>query len=430
MAAFEVSARMTIVLTLGAATATAADTDALPSLQRADALFKAGKFAEADRAYARLVRQDPRSYRAVARLGYLALLSNRLDDARQRLEDAIRLQPSEAAPKLLLAEVFFRRDDFARAAPLLRASGQEARAKQLESFKGLTPYEVQARTGHTSLRFVATDPLPVLRVRVNGGPDVNFFIDTGASEVVLDTEFAKEAGAKLFGSLPGTFAGGKQANVQLGRIDSLTLGEFTVKNVPVMVVNTRQFSWPVFGGRRVDGILGTVLFYHFLTTLNYPGGELVLRRDAKKSLAALEKEAGGGNSVAVPFWMAGDHYMVAWGRIDKAPPALLFVDTGLAGAAVTLAESAIKEAGIQLTQKEAGEGLGAGGKVKVVPFVVRELSLGKVTERNVRGVYLGSFPLEDAMGFRIAGIISHGFLRPYALTFDFRGMRLFLRRGG
>ncbi len=42
--------------------------------------------------------------------------------------------------------------------------------------------------------------------------------------------------------------------------------------------------------------------------------------------------------------------------------------------------------------------------------------------------FFGGFPAESeyARGFRIGGIISHAFFRPYALTFDFDHMRLLL----
>ena len=67
--------------------------------------------------------------------------------------------------------------------------------------------------------------------------------------------------------------------------------------------------------------------------------------------------------------------------------------------------------------------------MKVIPFDLDEIALGAARERNLKG-FFGPFPpsLEYAMGFRIGGIISHQFFRPYALTFDFTGMRLFLKK--
>jgi predicted aspartyl protease len=56
----------------------------------------------------------------------------------------------------------------------------------LESFKGQTPYEVEGNGASIRLKFVKTNPLPVINVRINGGDEVTFFIDTGGSEITLD----------------------------------------------------------------------------------------------------------------------------------------------------------------------------------------------------------------------------------------------------
>jgi predicted aspartyl protease len=389
-------------------------------IQAADTLFRSGKFGEAEASYAEIVAKAPDDFRAVSQLGTLGLFSNRFTEAEKWLEKAIQIKPKDAASKLLLAEVFYRQDKFELAAPLLRDAGQETRVKTLESFRGLTRYEVQSQAKSTTLKFLVTNPLPLVQVKVNGKEAI-FLIDTGAAEVILDPEFANQVRAKEFGSLGnGTFAGGKNAGVQAGRIDLLALGDFEIKNVPVMLLSTRQFA-PIFGGKQIDGIIGTVLFYHFLATLDYPRGELVLHRNTEENRKGLDNKA-----TVIPFWMAGDHFIVAWGKIEKLS-VLWFVDTGLAGGGVTCAESIIKEAGIKLSESQAGEGIGGGGKVKVVPFTVKELSLGDATAQDVRGLFLGAFPLENAFGFRIGGIISHGFFRPYAVTFDFTGMRLVLR---
>ena len=177
-------------------------------------------------------------------------------------------------------------------------------------------------------------------MRVNGGKEVTFFIDTGGSEVTLDTDFAKELGAPQFGSVQGTFSrAGSTLKVQLGRVESLTVGDWTIKNVPTAMLPLRQLSGG-FGVKQIDGIIGTTLFYHFLATMDYPRGELVLRRKDAKSLEEFKKSRG--KRVAVPIWMASDHFMVGWGRVETLPPTLLFVDSGLMGAGVKLAESVVE----------------------------------------------------------------------------------------
>ena len=398
-------------------------------LEIAHSHFRAGDFAGAEKTYLKIRNEDPKDHRAAARLGYIALLANRLEDAQKWLTEAIKLKPEEAALKSLLAEAYYRQDRFQQAVPLLRASRKEAMAKKLESFKNVSPYRIEGTAEVTNLEFVITDPLPLVQVRVNNSELVNFLIDTGGAELIIDTEFAKEIGATLFKSEVGTFAGGKKAPFQHGRVDSLTLGGFTVKNVPAHILDVRRFSQPIFAGTRVDGIIGTVLLYHFFATLDYPEGQLILQRRTEQNLKQLEQEAGEQGSVVVPFWMAGDHFMVAWGTVNNSQPMLFVVDTGFAGGGFSCPESTLRKADITLQEDQADYGLGGGGKVRVTPFVVDVLTLGDAREHKIQGSYAeGGFPLEEAFGFHIGGLVSHGFFRPYSLTFDFVGMRYFLRR--
>ena len=421
------------------ATAAAAEPTAQPrqsGIDPANRLFQAGKFAEAGKLYSQSVAQNPKDYSATLQLGRIALLSNRLDDAQKWLEKAIILQPGNADPKVMLSEAFYRRDDFQRAAAalngvdvssnkLIREQYPTLNVAMLESFKGQTPYELQGNGTSTRVKFVKTDPLPLVNVRVNGGNEVTFFIDTGGSEVTLDTDFAKELGVPQFGAVQGTFSGGQHAEVQLGRIESLTLGDWTVKNVPTAMLPLRQLS-EGFGVKQIDGIIGTTLFYHFLTTMDYPHGELVLRRKTGENLKEFTKSPG--KKVVVPILMASDHFMVGWGRVETLPPTLLFVDTGLVGAGVKLAESVIKEAGIKLEENKATEGAGGGGTLKIVPYTVHQLSFGDIKEENVSGLYDGPFPWQYMFGFHLAGMVGHDFFKPYAVTFDFQNMQIFLQQ--
>jgi predicted aspartyl protease len=399
-------------------------------------LFQAGKFSEAGKLSSQIVTQNPKDYSAILQLGRIALLSNRLDDAQKWLEKAITLKPNDNDPKVMLAEVFYRGDDFQKSAAslkgvdvssnkLIREQYPTLNVAMLESFKGQTPHEWKGNGVSTRVKFVRTDPLPLVNVRVNGGKEVTFFIDTGGSEVTLDTDFAKELGVPQFGAVQGTFSGGQHTQVQLGRIESLTLGDWTVKNVPTAMLPLRQLS-EGFGVKQINGIIGTTLFYHFLATMDFPRGELVLRRKTVESLEGFTKSSG--KKVAVPIWMASDHFMVGWGRVETLSPTLLFVDTGLTGAGVKLAESVIKEAGIKLEENKATEGAGGGGKLKIVPYTVHQLSFGDIKEENVPGVYDGPFPWQYMFGFHLAGMVGHDFFKPYAVTFDFQNMQIFLQQ--
>src|SRR5207253_4369264 len=282
----------------------------------ADRLFQAGKFVEAGKLYSKMVAKNSKDHSATLDLGRIAFLSNRLDEAQKWFAKTLALQPDNTDAKVMLAEVFYRRDDFQKAAAALKGVDVSSNklileqyptlnVAKLESFKGQTPYELQGNGESTRVKFVRTDPLPVLNVRVNGGDEVTFFIDTGGSEVTLGTELAKELGVPQFGAVQGTFSGGQHQEVQLGRIESLTVGDWTIKNVPTAMLRLRQLSEGL-GVKQINGIIGTTLFYHFLTTMDYPKGELVLRRKTAKNLEEFKKSAG--KRVTVPIWMASDHF--------------------------------------------------------------------------------------------------------------------------
>jgi len=422
-------AAITLAL-LSLATLGASEEGAKNLIKRGDNLFRSGRFAEAEKVYRAAVADDDAGSHAVLRLGEIALLGNRFAEAERHLQRAVKLRPDDKRPKSLLAEVYYRQDDFRQAAPLLREVGSEAVAAKLASFEELTPYDIVGDATTTRLKFVRTDPLPVVRLSVNGSEDVFFIIDTGASEVYLDPDFADRVGAVRFGATQGSFAGGKPAAVQHARIDSLRLGDVDVRNVPVVLLPTGPFAMAT-GGLRIEGVIGTVLFYHFAATLDYPKGELVLRRRTAKVREELDKQAKTPGTQIVPFWMAKRHFMVAWGEVNNRERCLMFVDTGLAGGGFLCPESTLKAAAIDISGLPSFEGMGGGGPIKITPFKVDTLSLGDVVQRNVMGSF-GGFPPSteyDDTGFRIGGIISHTFFRPFALTFDFDRMQLYLSPG-
>jgi predicted aspartyl protease len=397
-------------------------------VREAGDLFRDGHFAEAEALYAKARAGDPKSYKAVLGLGTIELFKNNLTDAERWLKKATELQPNDPDAKKRLAHLYYRRDDFARAAPLYRRLGCEVMAKKLESFSNDPPYQIEGKLNVSRIPFVHTDPLPLIEVRVKGEP-AYFLIDTGASEIYLDPELAKKVGAKEFGSSTGTYGGGLKASTVQGRVDEVTLGDFVVRNVPVHILSTRRFDTAA-GGKTVEGILGTAMLSHFLATLDYPCSQLILRRKTAEQLKRVERQIQSAKGITIPFWLAGSHYAVARGQVNGGESMLFFADTGLAGGGFVCPKSTLKESGIKLFDGPGVEGHGGGGVVRAVPFMVDELALGPVKARDIQA-FAGVFPeeMEYHEGFRIGGFISHQFFRPYALTLDFTGMRFFLVGG-
>ena len=398
------------------------------NINRAEARLTISDFSTADEMAAAILVVEPESFRAIHIRGQVALLENRLDEAETLLKAAIEIRPTHRKARQQLAQTYYRQDRFQEASVLSASLGEKAKAAKLIGLADVRPYASQ----QTSIRlpFVQTDPLPVVRVRINGSEPAAFIIDTGASEIVVDTEWAAEIGIESLGSTKGTFAGGRRADVGHGIARSVGLGEMILSDVPVQLLDTTPFS-AVAPGEEIRGVLGTVLFYHFRTTLDYPSGELRLEPRSPEQPRSPEPPRSpeeGDDSIRIPFWLGGDHLVVARGRAGDSDPLMFLVDTGLAELAFTCPQSTIDEAGIDLPEGSAGQGVGGGGSVDIVPFLLERLSLGEAERSNLPGVF-GPFPktLEHSAGFRIAGIISHGFLRPWAVTFDFDSMELILR---
>ena len=400
-----------------------------PSLAAAQEAFRQGRFTEADSAFLEVLRSAPGETEALLGLGYLRLLQNRLDEAEKFLGQVLKQDPARKDANGYLAEAYCRRDRFDLAAPLLRAAGREPQAKQLEAFKGLEPYAFEAAPESSAVPFEITDPLPVVKLKVNG-QDAEFLIDTGGASLILDPEFAAAAGATIHAEVEGVFAGGAKRMLGIGKVDRVEIGGYRIRNVPVATLPMGPIA--AMFGRPLKGVVGTCFLYHFIFTLDYPGAKLVLHRRSEgnsEALAARNRDAQGHE---LPLWLAGDHFMVARGRVNDSPEVMCFLDTGMAGGGIGLSETMAKEAGVELPS-ESQAGLGGGGMVRTRPITAREVRLGAVLEKNVRG-NVGSGPLKEEflgrLGFRMPAIVSHTFFRGMRTTFDLLNMRLLLARSG
>jgi predicted aspartyl protease len=399
-----------------------------PSTVTADRLFRAGMFDAADAAYQRILAQDHADVHALTRRGNIALLANRLAQAQSFLAQALKLAPGNTSARQLLGTTLYRADAFDQAAPLYREAGNAAEAALLASFAGRQPYDI-AGPGTAAIPFIAAPPRPdhlivgpsaYIAVSVNGLPPEPFGIDTGTTGVAVSPGLAKKAALPVFGTAPGTAAGGLAVDVRLARIDSLRLGTIELRNVPGSV--SAQPPAAAQAGQGAN-ILGSDVLCHFLATLNYPGRALILRPRSSTALAGIQAASRVPGSGVATFWLNG-YAIEAEGTVNGHGPVLLTMDTGFPGqASLTLA--AAHASGLHPATGGGGIRLGGfGGTFRAYPFEAPELALGTITEHKVRGTTTPSGG--PAAGFTIAGSVGWPFFGPYAVTIDTVGMRLLL----
>lgn len=424
------------------------DPDAKAQLEAGNSLYYAGQFDEAEAAYLEALKLAPDSATISEKLALISLWQNDTEAAESYFVDALsntpwyrNFWPLNTNLKYHMGMTYLRQDRFAELTQLFHEakgpillgpfSDLDALGKQMALFDKQIPYTIEG-PAETHIDFVITDPLPVVEVSVNSSEPQYFIIDTGGMEVILDDDLAEQVGVQIVGSITGSYGGGKTAETGFGRVDSISLGEFTIRNVPIHVLDTDQFG-SEFNGLKIKGIISTRLLMHFISTIDYPSGVLVLQRSTPENLLRLESQMDAEGAKVIPFWLIETHYIVAWGTVNNLDPMLFFVDTGLAGAGFRATESLTQEAGISVDWTKAEEGIGGGGAYQSVDIVIDRLTLGsgenEVVENDVLGKVSENSPsiLGDRFGFPISGLISHQFFRDHALTLDFTGMQLILQ---
>ena len=364
---------------------------ALPRAARAataDAatLFASGDWTGAVAAYEAAVRAQPDDPAALAGLARLRYAANRLDDARELASRALARDPNV---------------QFANTVVQGATDRAALRAAPIEG------------PPQTIVRFAAVDPLPLVPVRI-GKRAATFFVDTGAGDPTIDAALAQSLGLAVQNAGTGVFAGGRTAQIGKTRVAEFSVGDAVMRNVAFDVSpGMRERNAEIFG-RQVDGVLGTRTLLRFLSTIDYAGGRLVLRR---------RTDVPSDDGVPVPFWWFGDHFLFARGSINDVPPELLLVDTGLAGGGFMPARPTVAAAHLDVGGPS-GTGTGGGGAVRVVPVTAARIALGDVVRRNVGGLYTPDGDFFGIFPFSVGGLISHGFFRTGTLTFDVARMRL------
>ncbi|TDD79977.1 aspartyl protease family protein [Actinomadura rubrisoli] len=383
-----------------------------------DALFKAGRFDEADRGYRRLLHKDPNNARAAAQRGYIALLSNRFGTAERFLTRAVHLDPGDSFTKEQLADCHVRQDRLARAVPLLKDAGKDAYAKMYAAVAAAgTPYEIHGAQA-TRIPFEATDPLPTLRASVNGLKPGTFMLDTGAT-MSVSAETAERAGIRAVASMQAGIPGHRNT-FYLGVMDSFRIGHIEIRNIPVLWAEAGAPKPP--GKIPPDGVFGTTVFYHFLTTMGYANQALVLRRRTREQLRRFQARARRAGVEPLPLWLAGDHFPCTLGSLNGYGPRVVSLDTGGSGLGVVTSEENAKRAGVEIDYAHPEK---FNGTITCYPIHPETSSLGAAVGRRIRGT-AGPLLFDDRFKFDTLANFTHEFFKPYAITFDFADMNFYV----
>ncbi len=410
-----------------AATAPLLESAAFAAATDPDQLFRHGEFAAAERGYRHQLRDNPENAHAAAQVGYIALLSNRFRVAESFLARAVSLDPADITARQRLAECHVRQDRHARAVPLLKQTGRsqdEAFATVYEHL-GARPWRISGPES-TRAPFFILDPVPGIEASINGGPAQKFLLDTYAT-LDLSPEAAEAAGLRALASITGGVVDNMPVVSYLGVLDSLRIGEIEIRGIPVQWTDAKRPTMP--DGTPPAGVIGTTVFYHFLTTMDYAGRALILRR--KTAAQQREVHAKAGRS-RLPLWLAGDHYPCTLGSLGSQGPRMVTLDTGGIAHGFDTTVAIAEQAGFTVDHAHATSSNGA----TVYPATADRLSLGKAVVRDVTGMAVDRvFPglpgpgQSERFGFDLTANFTHEFFKPFAITFDYTAMDFHITQG-
>jgi predicted aspartyl protease len=129
---------------------------------------------------------------------------------------------------------------------------------------------------------------PTVKVKING-KQYDFWLDTGSSITVLNSEVAKDIGAALLSSenlAVRTFGG--SAPVKASFVRRIEIGPLLLENTPAVIVDAAHMvlkpapDRPQVSGMRIDGIIGWDTIRQLDLLLDYTGGLLEMRRPVRE----------------------------------------------------------------------------------------------------------------------------------------------------
>jgi hypothetical protein len=220
----------------------------------------------------------------LAALGSAYLAAGRLDPARQRLRNALDLDPFRTVYADIawnLSQVEYLANNYEASlewALIAKERGLHLKQWHLDYLRALANVPVYRFSGSASERVAfkfGRPDVPRIATRVNGVREVEGIIDSGAVLSIISTRLAQSLSVKSLGTFEGTFYGllGEPIPVRFGILDRVELGEMVIENVPVAIMPDDKMRFLV--SRRdgtqfnMDFLLGSNLLKEFRLELDF-----------------------------------------------------------------------------------------------------------------------------------------------------------------
>ncbi|MCK4665098.1 aspartyl protease family protein, partial [Candidatus Dependentiae bacterium] len=288
------------------------DVNVKGTINDAETYFAQGEFEKAGAIYKAINKKDPKNYEAQIGHSRCAILKNHLGCAFRYSNKALELKPDNIEPKYNLAKIYYRVGKFDKALPYFKELKNEVMITKLEGFYDLKPFEISPESTTAEVKFISMEPVPIIEISINGNKKEKFIIDTGVKETLLDVSYAKEIRAKFSVNETGPLLSSKEVTFGHGILESIKIGNITVKNVPIHVVNFENVKLNKLTDEGVKGILGVSFLSNFIFTID-PINELFILRyiDSQEEFKTFNEAIEKSNAKIAPFYLTLENEVIS-----------------------------------------------------------------------------------------------------------------------
>jgi predicted aspartyl protease len=385
---------------------------------------------------------NPDEAMAIAGLAMIDYYENRASSCVAGLRRAISIDPNEPDYLFDLGQAAARLKHYKEAANayerflVIAPSTDENRRARLLGWIDFLRYlgqqgELYSLGGaeRTVLAFEAIEYRPIIKVRINGGKDLRFVLDTGSGMSVLSEETARKLGVRAVarGGTALAVGGGGRFEIVYGYLDSIDVGELHIDNVPVYIRHFYEERDPV------DGYLGISALGRLITTVDYGARRLTLIRQRSSETADLatvinrpsKNDSGAPTEVRpgveVPMRTTSSGFLSGEVSIEGIQKPLNFIfDTGATTTVLSERLAALDEVQAFIQQRRMRVVGAAGVSENVKMALLPKLGVGTYTRQNIDAAVLDMEPVNETSGFQQNGILGGNFLKYFRVVFDFQ----------
>jgi len=277
-------------------------------------------------------------------------------------------------------------------------------------------FTIAAGATSTTVGFELVNNHIYIPVTLNGRGPYRLLCDTGGANV-LTPELAAELGVKSEGALQGRGVGEKSEDFALSRLDTVQIGDATIRSQLAVVFPLSQLS--DVEGIPCRGLVGYEVFKRFVVTVDYQRGTLTLTEPSTFAYR--------GSGTVVPFTF-NEHVPQVEGSIDGIP-GRFDIDTG-SRASVDLLAPFVERNGLAAhfpARVAMVTGWGVGGPARGEVARAKSLRLGGVEVADP--VVVLSAQKKGAFSDPyVAGNVGGNVLRRFTVTFDYARKQIIFER--